>query len=314
MYYVQFSSLRAAEYASPQLFDQRVRKWLLLREGENTYLLEQLARTLQQCNTTGKTPAERMFAVEDDNQVVAAGMLLPGGCFCMTWATEEISETLIRCMADARCHVTSVYAHGHVSVRFSELWAQLRGQVVDCGRSERVYQINRVTFTPPAAGRLELATVADRPLLLQWFRGFIGEANFESNHTSPEPLVDETLAHNSVYLWKDPGPVAMASWIASTESANSINLVYVPPYLRGKGYAKAVSAALASRILAAGKRRCFILTDTHDELTNHLYQSIGARAVCELLRCTLRDKTPATQTPQPSQTGRLNVTDRFTAA
>jgi predicted GNAT family acetyltransferase len=57
--------------------------------------------------------------------------------------------------------------------------------------------------------------------------------------------------------------------------------------LRGKGHGTAVVAALARHLFANGTRFCFILTDPADQRTNHIYQKVGARTLCELLRCSI---------------------------
>jgi hypothetical protein len=308
MYFIQFSTLRAVEYTLPQQFDARVRKWLFFREGENSYLLGQLVRAVE-ASRTGAAHGCRMFTVEDESVVVAAGMLLPGNCFCMSWATEEISETLISFLRRGGCQVSSVYAPGNVSSIFSERWAAASGQSVDYGRSERVYQVSRVSYTP-ASGTLRGATAADEELLLPWMRGFVSEAALETAWPSHAALLAHLVNNRMLYLWCDPHPVAMAAWVRS-EGHSSINFVYVRPIHRGKGYAKAVTAGLASHILASGSRHCFILADTHDELTNHLYASIGGHPVSDLLRCTLRER-PSRAPGDPgasSMCGPLNISN-----
>jgi predicted GNAT family acetyltransferase len=97
-----------------------------------------------------------------------------------------------------------------------------------------------------------------------------------------------------LYVWKDPQPVAMAAWVCPTPHGGCINFVYTPPEFRGKGHGTAVVAALARHLFANGTRFCFILTDPADHRTNHIYQKVGARTLCELARCTIgRAKTPA---------------------
>jgi len=307
MYVIEFSSLKAVEYTDLQRFDQRIRKWLLLRQGENTYILEHLYR-LRHRDHTATPLADRLFTVEDGDHVMAAGILMSGGCLCLTWATEEISEVLIRGMLQRNGRITSVYGPGCVSNRFAELWARQSGQVVDYGRSERVYQINRVAIEPPPTGRLEPACADDRSFLSRWMANFMGEAHMEPGPQDAPRVLEELLAHQALFLWKDPEPRAMAAWVCSAEAHHSINIVYVPPIHRGKGAAKAVTAALASRILASNNSGCFILTDTQDELTNHVYRSIGGMGVAELLRCTLHDKTvdPPAELAAPARS-RLNI-------
>lgn len=40
-------------------------------------------------------------------------------------------------------------------------------------------------------------------------------------------------------------------------------------------------------MLANGRRFCFILTEPTDGQTNMLYQQVGARTLCELMRCNI---------------------------
>jgi hypothetical protein len=51
------------------------------------------------------------------------------------------------------------------------------------------------------------------------------------------------------------------------------------------------TTALGQRMLSEGRRYCFILTDTQDKVSNRLYESSGARTLCEFLRCTIHPAT-----------------------
>jgi predicted GNAT family acetyltransferase len=145
-------------------------------------------------------------------------------------------------------------------------------------------------------------------------RNFIDEAHMEPGPQAAPMFVDELLTVRRLFLWRDPEPIAMAAWITSAEKHHCINIVYVPPANRGKGAARCVTSALASLILSSDPGSgCFILTDTQDDLTNHLYRSIGGLGVAELLRCSLNDSAPETLS-DINVAGRLNVTSsRFCA-
>jgi hypothetical protein len=74
----------------------------------------------------------------------------------------------------------------------------------------------------------------------------------------------------------------MAGVAAETPHGARIGPVYTPPAARGRGYASACTAALSERMLAAGKRFCFLYTDLDNPTSNTIYQRIGYRAVCDV--------------------------------
>ena len=78
-----------------------------------------------------------------------------------------------------------------------------------------------------------------------------------------------------LYLWYDDGPV------------------YTPPSLRGRGYASAGVASVSQLLLEEGRRWCFLLTDVANPTTQHLYEAIGYRPVCDLEAYTFDPPTDA---------------------
>jgi hypothetical protein len=109
-----------------------------------------------------------------------------------------------------------------------------------------------------------------------------------------EPILRDMIRLKMCYYWKDSEPRAMAAWTSPTAHGGSINFVYTPPEFRKRGYAKAIVSGLANRMLQNGAWYCFILTDVDDYRTNKLYQDVGARTLCELLRCTVGPIVPKT--------------------
>jgi predicted GNAT family acetyltransferase len=61
-----------------------------------------------------------------------------------------------------------------------------------------------------------------------------------------------------------------------------IYLVYTPDELRGHGYATACTAEITRRLLAEGKRYCFLYTDLSNPTSNKIYCRIGYRPVCDV--------------------------------
>jgi len=291
MYFVQFNAPRVVTYTDPRAFDKRVSRWLSIREGENCYFLGMMPEVI---GTAGK-PGLHMFTVEEDNAIQAAGVILPSQALCMSWATHEVVDLVVDHFCKNNVTLQSVHAPGHVSGYLGRSYAQRTGQRSELGRAERVYQLARNYYALPAQGHLQVAGPADRSLVREWVGAFVEETAFETEGRTVDSMTDILLGQRLLYLWKSPDPVSMAAWVAPTPHGASINFVYTPPEFRGQGYAKAVSAALGAQMLASGLRYCFILTDVNDQRTNALYQSIGARTLCEFMRCTIapREKQPA---------------------
>jgi uncharacterized protein len=287
MYFVNFNAPRIVVFDDPRAFERRAMRWLSIREGENSYFLG----LLPQLVTGGVVPGQNFFTVEEDNNLVAAGVVMRTRSLCMTWATHEVLETLVDHICKAQWNIQHIHAPGHVAGYLGHLYAQRTGQRSELGRAERVYQLARNYYALPGEGHLVVATPDDRPLAREWIAGFIEEADFELESHSLDSVLDTLISSRVLYFWKSPEPVSMAAWVAPTPHGASINFVYTPPEFRGQGYGKAVSAALGAQMLASGLRYCFILTDVSDPRTNAMYQSIGARTLCEFMRCSILPKS-----------------------
>jgi len=298
MYVVQFSTMKLVEYSDPRAFDQRVGRWLVLREAENHFIIGMIPEII--AGWTGASNARpRLFAIEDNGTINAAAMRLGNGNLLITWATPEALDVLINGLAELNCVVTSVFGPGHVSGLCARKIAERTGRAFEVGRAERIFQLARLTYSPPDSGRLEVATVADQGFLLPWVEGFIKEAEYETKRAAE--VMQALIASRRMYLWKNPMPVSMAAWVCPTPHGGCINFVYTPEEYRGKGHGTAVVAGLARHLFANGTRFCFILTDPADHRTNHIYQKVGARTLCELLRCTLAPaQTPSRLAAQSS--------------
>jgi uncharacterized protein len=283
MYFVKFNAPRVVVYTDPKAFERRALRWLSIREGENSYFLGLMSGLA----AGGPVPGQNFFTVEEDNNLLAAGVRTVSHSLCLTWATHEVIETLVDFLGNAQWNIQHIHGPGHVAGYLGWLYAQRTGRRAEMGRAERVYQLARNYYALPSEGHLAVATPEDRPLVREWLEGFIEEADFEMEHRSLDAVIDALIAPRVLYFWKSPQPVSMAAWVAPTPHGASINFVYTPPEFRGQGYGKAVSAALGAQMLASGLRYCFILTDVNDARTNALYQSIGARTLCEFTRCSI---------------------------
>lgn len=288
MYFVSFSLPKVIEYRDGRAFLARVRAWLHQREGENTYIISLLPRADQPCD-----PAVRLFAVEQDEAIVAAGILAGNGALCMTWAAPEAVNAVVGHALKNQWKIQGTCAPAHVSRELAHALCEHTKDCYSLIRTERVFQVTHVADSLPAAeGRLEIAHPADKPWVRQWFEAFIRDSGFKGDVAQDPRAVDWLIDPRRLYLWKAPEPVAMAAWVAPSINSGCINYVYVPPEQRGKGFGKAIIAALAGQMLASGLRYCFIFSDASDARSNHVYQSVGASGVADLHHFAIAPRVP----------------------
>jgi predicted GNAT family acetyltransferase len=164
---------------------------------------------------------------------------------------------------------------------FLQTWQTLTGQSSKRVMEMRIHQLTQVEpVVAPTRGYLRPATAGDRALLLEWFTTFateIGDVISEDADKS----VDRGLKRHSIYLWEDGVPVSWASGSQFLPIAARIGPVYTPSEYRRKEYATACVAALSQRFLNQGCHRCFLFTDLANPTSNHIYQAIGYKPICD---------------------------------
>lgn len=163
---------------------------------------------------------------------------------------------------------------------FVQVWQALTGQSYQREMQSRIYQLTRVEPVATANGYLRLATEDDRPLLLKWFAAFEAGMGVVVDEAI-ERRVNVELKRQSTHLWEDSIPVSIVGGRPFSATAARIAPVYTPPEYRRKGYATSAVAALSQMFLDQGYDRCFLFTDIANPTSNHIYQQIGYRPICD---------------------------------
>lgn len=139
------------------------------------------------------------------------------------------------------------------------------------------YRLDQVTAPSGVAGRARVATPADLDLVAGWRSGFQHDIGGHSDDNIA--AVRGRLVSGQIWLWENTGqPVAMAAETAPAAGVARINLVYTPPPHRRRGYASALVAFLAQRILDSGNVPS-LYADHANPTSNGIYQAIGFRKV-----------------------------------
>ena len=149
--------------------------------------------------------------------------------------------------------------------------------------SQRIYELRTVFPPKDTPGRLRSARDDEIDLLADWVGQFNVDCHLPAlSVDAARDLAARYLANGNLFLWEVDGrPVSMAGRGRHSTHGITVNLVYTPAGLRGRGYASACVAALSQQLLDAGWEFCTLYTDLANPTSNSIYQRIGYRPVCD---------------------------------
>lgn len=271
--------MQLRQFENIQEFYYYIKDYLLQHEAEHHLLLGILHNLLREPERYSQPIY--MAAVTNHGEVLAVAVRTPPYKLVLSQTADL--DALMLIAQDLQTYPQQLPGvSGQVAevAAFLQIWQELTGQSSRQVMEMRIYQLTEVKPVATAAGHLRLATEADRPLLLDWFTAFVA-ANSEIMREPPEKMVEIGLQRQSIHLWEDGTPVSWASGSRSLPAAARIGPVYTPPEHRRKGYATACVAALSQKLLDQGCDRCFLFTDLANPTSNHIYQQIGYRSICD---------------------------------
>jgi predicted GNAT family acetyltransferase len=130
--------------------------------------------------------------------------------------------------------------------------------------------------------------------MVEWLQAFEAEALsfLEPDEDRARRTIEYRLTAEraGLMLWEDGDVVSVAGFGGETPNGIRIGPVYTPPELRGRGYATALVAELSSKLLAEGRRFCFLYTDLANPTSNAIYERIGYVRVCESAEIAFVDR------------------------
>jgi uncharacterized protein len=271
---------------SAKEFQTRAGAFLVAHEAEHNLLLGISAGLMV---NPSFYPGENYFTVvEDDGAVVAAALRTPPHNLILSLtdpdaALEQIASDVYATFQS----LPGVIGPAEVTLKFAEIWQALAGQTFRINMAERIYELTEVNTLPAVPGNMRRAVQADRDLLIGWLNAFHKEASGETDLKFVERSVDNTLSSppevRGAFLWENEGQVVcMSGYSGPTPHGMRIGPVYTPPDYRRKGYATGLVAQLSQQLLDEGRKFCFLFTDLSNSTSNHIYQTIGYRPVCDV--------------------------------
>lgn len=183
-----------------------------------------------------------------------------------------------------------------LSAAFAQLWSQIHGVSYQIDFEERVFVLHKVDPPRYSPGLMRLATLTDLALVAQWIVAFNQEALGEQgiDQAATRQRVQTRIEDQTIYLWEDGEPVALAGISRPTQHGMAIGPVYTPPRWRGHGYATSLVAQVSQQLLATGRQFCTLFTDLANPTSNRIYQKIGYHPVGDYRVYRFTTVTPST--------------------
>jgi GNAT superfamily N-acetyltransferase len=261
-------------------FLDRARPWLMESEAEHNLMLA-VADGHRSAVATDEPPLFVAVAREDD-AVCGCAFRTPPLKLGITRMPAEAIALLADEVRSVFPAIPGVLGPEAEVGRFATAWSERTGARAEPGMRQGIYQLERVRLPKPQPpGRLRLAGPGDLELATEWSAAFIRETHI--GHRDVMDSVRTKIEGETLWLWEDGEPRSMAAEGGRTPNGSRVGWVFTPPELRGRGYAAACVATLSARLLAAGRKFCFLYTDLANQTSNALYQRIGYERVGEVI-------------------------------
>lgn len=256
------------------------------REAEHNLILGLRNRLLRDPHVFGDEDPY-LAVVESDGQVIAAGFRTPPFAFGLSCVEDDRAVDAL--LDDVRgTELNGVFGPAAAAELFALRWREVADVEAWVALSERIYEATEAF--PPAGvpGVYRAYALRDHDVAAAWMDAFVDEALA----AAPRARQDDGAAFvarrvddpdGGIVMWEvDGAPVSIAGFGSPTPNGIRVGPVYTPPELRGRGYASALVGELTARLLAGGRRFCFLFTDLANPTSNSIYQRVGYRPVADV--------------------------------
>jgi predicted GNAT family acetyltransferase len=286
-------AMKLTRYESAGEFLKRARAFLEEQEAANNLIIGIAARAAEQPGVYKH--GIYLATVDLGDEVVAAAVRTPPHRIVIYNQREDDLAPLRLILDDiiafaeiqppdspAR-QISGVNAHSATALAFAHLWAERTGRGFKPGMSLRIYELREVNPPQKTPGHMRPAREDEFDLLAEWVYRFNVDCQLpEINREEAREIATRLLASGSIFFWEADGQVVSMAGRGRTSSHGiTVNMVYTPPELRGRGYASACVAALSQQLLDNGWQFCTLYTDLANPTSNDIYQRIGYRPVCD---------------------------------
>ena len=277
-------------FDSPSDFYEHAKDFLCANEAANNLIIG-LAQQVMSPNNPYTESAYMASVVVDDEIVAIAFRTPPHKLIFSDVAPEYVDSALDLILADAHStygdSIPGTLGSKSITKIVADKWHRMTGIKTELDMQERIYQLDAVIPVEGVSGHLRSIVEADRQLLEQWIYNFIMEIWGDETLNNAEQRVDrmftDTPEQGGCFIWENEGEaVSMALYTGSTPNGFRVGYVYTPQEHRKQGYASAVVAGVSQRVLDMGRKHVFLFTDLANPTSNHIYQEIGYRPICDV--------------------------------
>jgi len=269
-------------FDNSETFSGRVYDFLIPNEAANC-LLFGILDGLRHGSWATNSPL--LATLEMDRSIRAVALRTPPHNLIISCADTDAASDLADELSGRRLNFPGIIGESAAALAFAQRWSELRGARLHMQMEQRIYSLTQVTKPSGVSGQMRFCSPSDEVLAKTWMLAFGHDTNTEfADPAFAEEIVHDFLARKNreLVFWElDGEPVSMAGCSGSTPNGIRINAVYTPPENRRRGYAGACVAELSQNLLARGKQFCFLFTDLSNPTSNHVYQQIGYRPVCD---------------------------------
>lgn len=291
-------SMEVTRYESITAFYDEVETFLLNQEDRAGLML---GNSIRFRDKVWEQEKPLLATVTKDGEIMLAAMLIPPYALLLLEKVEADGVAavphLVEYLVKEDYAIHKVNSPKAVGKAFAEHWTKAHQMEEKVLMDLRLHTLKSVV--PPAVrpGKLRQATSEDLVFLPQWIVEMTGEINQLMTRDEAEEFAKTRVENGFLFIWEDEGKaVSMASKTRPNIKGVSVNLVYTPKELRGKGYASACVAALSDYLLKEGYEFCTLYTDLANPTSNKIYQNIGYAPVCDYIEIKFNKKraeTPA---------------------
>lgn len=274
--------MNVEHYRGAGRFVERTRAVLESNEAANSLMLG-LCDTLVVHPERYKA-APCLKAVADGQGLVMAALMTPPHNLIVYGHRGDqgaAARALARSLRRGRWDPPGVFGPGEAPAMVAAAWAKEAGRWFSLASRQRVYEVRQVLVPAPDRGRLRSATEGDLELVTGWHYAFHHELFGRTDREQAQKAAEARLRAGDIFVWEDGQVVSVAMKTRPTRNGISVGLVYTPPELRGRGYATACVGELSRQLLGAGWKFCALFADLANPISNHIYERIGYRPVCD---------------------------------
>jgi predicted GNAT family acetyltransferase len=274
--------IRVRKFDDATAFLDRAAGFLALREAEHNLPLGLATRLIEDPHAYG-TDDPYLAVAEAGDEVVAVAIRTPPYNLILSEVDDD--RAVAAFVADLRpASLPGVLGPVGAAGRFSKLWAEQTGVRARVQVAERIYRASEAHPPADVPGSYRAYEDRDRDLVMAWLTAFVAESLPAGTPFDAEAVLARRLDEPDAgfVLWEHVEATSLAGFGGVTPHGIRVGPVYTPPELRGRGYASALVGELTARLIANGRRFCFLFTDLSNPTSNSIYQRVGYRPVTDV--------------------------------